>query len=87
MLQLFNLEKFKAIALVVVLAGVQGHGKVFTTGQTRVIPEHYVIKCMGSQVSQYSYGSLSLAVSCSKSVKPTNHFSTLFITSFILCVA
>ena len=25
----------------------QGHSKVFTTGQARIYPEHYVIKCMG----------------------------------------
>ena len=26
---------------------VQGHSKVFTTGQARVNPENYVIKCVG----------------------------------------
>ena len=25
----------------------QGRSKVFTTGQARINPEHYVIKCMG----------------------------------------
>ena len=40
---------------------------VYFTTQARVNPEHYVNKCMGG------------AVCCSKSIKPTNHLSTLFI--------
>ena len=59
----------------------QGHRKVFTTGQARFNPEHYVIKMRGQMISFYTHmASLSLAVCCSKSIKPTNHFSTLFIT-------
>ena len=35
---------------------IQGHSKVFTIGQARVNPEHYVIKCVGdSGVSRSFY--------------------------------
>ena len=27
----------------------QGHRKVFTTGQAKINPEHYVIKCVGGR--------------------------------------
>ena len=40
--------------------------KVFTTGQDRGNPKHYVIKCVGSRYAlHYSYGILTLAVCCS----------------------
>ena len=35
--------------LIIVQATIHHHSKVFTTGQTRVNPEHYVIKCVGGR--------------------------------------
>ena len=57
----------------------QGRSKVFTTGQAKVNPEHYVIRCVG-RPKPFHMAFLSLAVCCSKSIKPVNHFRTLFIT-------
>ena len=36
-------------ALIIVQTIIHHHRKVFTTGQARVNPECYVIKCVGSQ--------------------------------------
>ena len=48
------------------LASLQGHSKVFTTGQAKVNPEHDAIKCVGSwQLSKAHMAFLSLAVWCS----------------------
>ena len=59
----------------------QGCRKVFKTGQPMFNPEHCVIKCVGDQlISNVHMACLSLTVCCSKSIKPTNHFSTVFIT-------
>ena len=61
----------------------QGCSKVFTTGQVSVSPspQHYVIQMYGWPIT---FPILTwLFVSCcvlSKSIKPTNHFNTLFIT-------
>ena len=56
----------------------QGLSKVFTTGQAKLNHQHYVIKIVdGRKVLRFSHGFLSFAVCCSKSFKPTYHFSTL----------
>ena len=31
------------------MKSIQGHSKVFTTGQAKINPEHYVIKCIDRQ--------------------------------------
>ena len=36
-------------ALTIVQTVIHHHSKVFTSGQARVNPEHYVIKCVGGQ--------------------------------------
>ena len=58
----------------------QGCSKLFTTGQARINPERYIIKCVGKQKLFNAHITfLSLAVLC-KSIKPTNYLRTLFIT-------
>ena len=45
------------------------NSKVFTTGQARVNPKHYVIKCMGGRSAlHYSYGILFLVYQTYKSL-------------------
>ena len=67
--------------LIIVRTIIHYHSKIFTTGHARVTLEHCIIKCVGGrQVFQCPYGFLSFAVCCSKSIEPTNYFSTLFIT-------
>ena len=61
----------------------QGRSKVFTTGWARVNSDHYVIKCVGGWFFNAHMTFLSLAVWCSKSIKATNHFSSMFITLFL----
>ena len=59
----------------------QDHSKVFTTGQARFNPEQYVSSAwMAEKFSNAHMACLSLAVCCSKSIKPTYHSSTHFIT-------
>ena len=56
--------------------------KVFTTGQARVTSEHHVIKCVVSDkfpITSMAFLTLLCAI-LRTSIKPKNHFSTLFIT-------
>ena len=76
-IHLYGRTQLALQALITVQTIIHHHSMVFTTGQDSVNPEHYVmaagkycINCMA----------LILALCCSKSIKPTNHFNTLFIT-------
>ena len=43
--------------MIIVQTNTHHHSKLFTTGQARVNPECYVIKCVGSRYAlHYSYG-------------------------------
>ena len=37
------------VLIIIVQTIIHYHSKVFTTGQARVNPEHYVIKCVAGQ--------------------------------------
>ena len=64
----------------VYLVDAQGHFKVSTTGRARFNPEHCIIKYVGGQQASNAHMvHLSINVHCSESIKPTNHFNTLFI--------
>ena len=59
--------------------------KVFTTGQARVNPAHcnQMYACGWPITFPMLMWLLSLAVCCSRSIKPyTHHFSTLFLLNF-----
>ena len=58
----------------------QGCSKLFTTGQARINPECYTIKCVGQTKTYNAYITfLSLAV-LRKPIKPTIYLRILFIT-------
>ena len=61
---------------------MQGHNKVFTTDQAIINPDNYIELANDKFFNAYM-ACLSIAVSCSKSIKPTNHFCTLFISYLI----
>ena len=62
---------------------IQGHSKLFTTGQDKLNSEYYVIKCVGGRyIWHCSYGFIPIVVCHCKSTKLINHTNTPSITYF-----